>query len=69
LLVCNFCLDVLLEDAGRRGDAITAYRAALAADLPFADCHSNLALSYEAVGDPRGALRPMAEYRCLTSES
>jgi tetratricopeptide (TPR) repeat protein len=64
LLLYN--LGVLLEDAGRRGDAIAAYRAALEADPAFADCHYNLALSYEAQGDPRGAIRHMAEYRRLT---
>ncbi len=60
-------LGVLLEDAGRRADAIAAYRAALVADPRFADCHYNLGLIYEADGDPRGALRHMAEYRRLTN--
>jgi tetratricopeptide (TPR) repeat protein len=64
--VLLFNLGVLLDDSGRRAEAIAAYRAALAADPGFADCHYNLALSYEALGDPRGAIRHMAEYRRLT---
>ena len=59
-------LGVLLEDTGRRREAVGVYRAALAADPRLADCHYNLALSYEALGDARGALRHMAEYRRLS---
>lgn len=63
--VLLFNLGVLLEDMGRREEAIAAYEAALRADPRFADCHYNLALAYEAAGNARGAIRHMGEYRKL----
>jgi tetratricopeptide (TPR) repeat protein len=63
LLLFNFA--TLLEDLGRREEAIEAYRSALREDPQFADCHYNLALACEAAGDPRGAIRHMGEYRKL----
>jgi tetratricopeptide (TPR) repeat protein len=56
---------VLLEDMGRRDEAIAAYESSLRADPRFADCHYNLALAYEAAGNARGAIRHMGEYRKL----
>ena len=61
-----FNLAVLLEDAGRRAEAIALYEAALAIDPRFPDCHYNLALAYDAAGDPRRAIRHLSEYRKLT---
>jgi tetratricopeptide (TPR) repeat protein len=63
LLFFNFA--TLLEDLGRRADAIEAYRSALREDPRFADCHYNLALACEAAGDRRSAIRHMGEYRKL----
>lgn len=60
-----FNLGVLLADTGRLEEAIGAYRSALHEDPRFADCHYNLALAYEAAGNPRGAIRHMGEYRKL----
>jgi tetratricopeptide (TPR) repeat protein len=60
-----FNLGVLLADTGRLEEAIAAYRSALHEDPRFADCHYNLALAYEAAGNPRGAIRHMGEYRKL----
>ena len=58
-------LGVLLQDAGRRSEAIEAYETALLEDPGFADCHYNLALLLEAIGNQRGAIRHMAAYRRL----
>jgi tetratricopeptide (TPR) repeat protein len=63
LLLFNFA--TLLEDLGRREEAIEAYRFALRENPRFADCHYNLALAYDAAGDRRGAIRHMGEYRKL----
>jgi len=61
-----FNLGVLLDDMGRRDEAIAVYRSALREDPRFADCHYNLALAYEAAGNARGAIRHMVEYRKLS---
>jgi len=66
-LMFNF--GVLLEDMGRRDDAIVAYEDSLRIDAAFADSHYNLALLYEQLDKPQDALRHMARYRRLVGES
>ena len=56
---------MLLEDLGRRPDALEAYKAALRADPSLTDAHYNVALLYEKLKRPRDALRHMAQYRRL----
>lgn len=63
--VLLYNLAVLLEDMGRKTDALAAYERSLSADPVFADCHYNVALLYETLGKPREAIRHMAEYRRL----
>jgi tetratricopeptide (TPR) repeat protein len=62
-----FNLGVLLEDLARKPEAAEAYRGALRADPKFADGHYNLALLYDQFGQPKAALRHLAQYRRLTS--
>ena len=62
---CLFNLGVLLDDRGRKSDAIQTYEAALSIDPALADCHYNLALLYEDVKKPKNAIRHMAQYRRL----
>ena len=63
LLLYN--LGVLLDDIGRKSEAIQVYQAALQGDPGMADCHYNLALLYEDVKKPKSAIRHMAQYRRL----
>ncbi|HYU69076.1 MAG TPA: tetratricopeptide repeat protein, partial [Burkholderiales bacterium] len=63
LLLYN--LGVLLEDLGRRSEAMEAYERALHRDPRLADCHYNLALLCKTLGKPRHAIRHMAQYRRL----
>lgn len=63
LLLFNF--GVLLDDIGRKADAINTYEAALRGDPRLADCHYNLALLYEDAKKPKNAIRHMAQYRRL----
>jgi tetratricopeptide (TPR) repeat protein len=58
-------LGVLLHDMERTDEAIEAYEAALRGNPGLADCHYNLALLYEAVKQPKAAIRHMAQYRRL----
>lgn len=58
-------LGVLLEDLHRKAEAVEAYEAALRLDPSLADGHYNVALLYEALGQPRDAIRHMAQYRRL----
>jgi tetratricopeptide (TPR) repeat protein len=51
---------------GNEEEALRAYRAALAIDPELADGHYNLALLCRSRGEPREAIRHMAEYRRLT---
>jgi tetratricopeptide (TPR) repeat protein len=60
-------LGVLLDDRGRKRDAIQTYEAALRIDPRFADCHYNLALLCRTLGRPRDAIQHMAAYRRLTA--
>ena len=61
-----FNLGVLLDDMGCKTEAIKAYETALRGDPAFADCHYNLALSYEDLGRTKEAIRHMSQYRRLT---
>ena len=56
---------VLLDDTGRKDEALRTYENALCADPALADCHYNLALLCEELSRPRDAIRHMAEYRRL----
>lgn len=70
-----FNLGVVLEDAGRRDDAITAYREALELDEVFVEAHLNLARLLDqrgragevadAMGDLQAAVRHLAVARRL----
>ena len=60
-----FNLGVLLEDMGQKDAAVEAYCAALEVDPTLADAHYNLALLYERLKKPKGAIRHMAQYRRL----
>ena len=62
-------LGVLLDDMGRKGEAMAAYQAALRDDPQFADCHYNVGLLCEDLGRPREAIRHLAEYRRLTAST
>jgi tetratricopeptide (TPR) repeat protein len=66
LLLYN--LGVLLEDLGRKTDALASYQAALRGDPGMADCHYNLALLCEQLSRPREAIRHMAQYRKLVAK-
>jgi tetratricopeptide (TPR) repeat protein len=48
---------------------VHAYEAALREDPQFADCHYNLALLCEELGEPRQAIRHMSQYRRLAGDS
>jgi tetratricopeptide (TPR) repeat protein len=60
-----FNLALVLEDAGRPQEALATYGAALEEDPRFADCHYNIALLYETLGDRAKAIRHLAQYRRL----
>ena len=55
----------MLEDLGRKEQAVEAYKEALAGDPRLADCHYNLALLCETLGRSKEAIRHMAQYRKL----
>ena len=59
----SFNLAVLLEDLHREGEAIEAYREALAQDPTLGDAHWNLARLHEQSNDARSALRHLIAYR------
>jgi tetratricopeptide (TPR) repeat protein len=63
-----FNLAVLLEDLGRRDEAIAAYREALALDPQLADAHFNLARLYEMARDRKASLRHLLAYRRMTGK-
>jgi tetratricopeptide (TPR) repeat protein len=58
-------LGVELEQAGRKLEALDAYKAALHEDPRIAECCYNLALLCEELKKPREAIRYMAQYRRL----
>lgn len=68
LSLLHFNLGVLLDELERSDEAIGEYEAALRADSGLADAHYNLALLHEERGEPRAALRHMAQYRRLLKE-
>ena len=61
-------LGVLLEDLGRKSEALHAYQAALGADPYMADGHYNLALLFDELGRGQDAIRHMAQYRRLVAK-
>ena len=61
-------LGVLLEDLGRKPEALQAYQAALGADPYMADGHYNLALLFDELGRGQDAIRHMAQYRRLVAK-
>lgn len=63
--VLMFNLGVVLEDAGRTGPAIEAYKSAIEEDPTLADGHYNLARLYESMGKPQHAIRHFGQYRRL----
>jgi len=65
--VLLFNYGVLLEDMGKKPEALQAYRAAVSVDPRMADGHYNVALLYEKLGKPREALRHMSQYRRLVA--
>jgi len=64
----RFNLAVLLEDLDREGDAIAAYREALALDPLLADAHFNLARLYERARDFKASLRHLLAYRRMMNQ-
>ena len=58
-------LAVLLEDTGRRPEAIESYLAVIAADPGFAEAHYNLARLYEMQGNAPHMIRHLRQYRTL----
>ncbi len=56
----------MLEDSGRRSEAVRAYVQAIRADAECADAHYNLAHLYEETGQPQSAVKHLQIYRRLT---
>lgn len=67
-LLLLYNLGVALEELQRKDEAVAMYERALGVDATFADCHHNLALLYEALGNQQKAIRHMAQYRRLTKK-
>ena len=63
--VLLYNLGVLLDDMGRKNEAMETYQAALRSNPDLADCHYNLALLCEELRKPKDAIRHMAQYRRL----
>ena len=61
----HFNLGVLLEELGRRDEAVLAYRQAILRDPDFADAHCNLGLLLESVGSRQEAVRHLMAARQL----
>jgi tetratricopeptide (TPR) repeat protein len=59
----SFNLAILLEDLNREGEAVAAYREALAQDPSLHDAHFNLSRLHERAKQPRDALRHLLAYR------
>jgi tetratricopeptide (TPR) repeat protein len=56
---------VVLQDLGRRTEAIDAYRRAVTADPHLADAYFNLAGLYEEMGEQAVAIQSLKRYREL----
>ena len=52
----------MLDETGRFGDAVVAYKTAIQLAPTYADAHYNLALAYERLREPRLALRHWTAY-------
>ena len=52
----HFNLGVLMEEQGRREEAVHAYRQAVSRDPDFADAHCNLGLLLESLGRRQEAI-------------
>ena len=61
----HFNLGVLLEEQGRRDEAVLAYGQAVARDPDFADAHCNLGLLLESMGRRQEAMRHLMTAREL----
>jgi Flp pilus assembly protein TadD len=61
----HFNLGVLLEELGRKDEAVLAYRQAILRDPDFADAHCNLGLLLEATGRRQEAVRHLMLARQL----
>jgi tetratricopeptide (TPR) repeat protein len=64
--VLSYNFGVLLEDMGRKIEALEVYRSAVRMNPGLADGHYNLALLCEELERPQDAIRHMAQYRRLT---
>ena len=64
-----FNLAVVLEDLGRRREAIEAYGDTIRVDPEYADAYFNTARLLEQGGDRKAALRYLKTYRRLTEDS
>ena len=60
-----FDLGVALQDLGRHGAAIEAYRLAVEIDPDCADAYFNLAVLYEGLGEKAAAIHSLKSYRSL----
>jgi tetratricopeptide (TPR) repeat protein len=63
--LATYNLGVALEDQNRLEEAAAAYERAVKLDHTLAEAHFNLARLREQLGDARGALRHLSEYRRL----
>lgn len=64
----RYNLGVLLEDTGRPDEAAATYERALRDDPALIDCHYNLARLYQALEQPKDALRHLSQYRRLAAD-
>ena len=61
----HFNLGVLLEELGRKDEAVLAYKQAILRDPDFADAHCNLGLLLESSGNRTEAMRHLMAARQL----
>jgi tetratricopeptide (TPR) repeat protein len=60
-----FNLAILMEDLGRKGDAMKYYQESLVHDPAMADVHFNLSMLHEQAGDAQRAYRHLLAYHRL----